>query len=101
MLYRAEIWAESKLKVGEVFKAAHPKQAIRKIVEALERTNAAVRYLTVYVLNEEGQVWVYSLVKQQDDKFHAKNIGKTTEFVPQNHVLKIFAGNLSIRGVVH
>jgi hypothetical protein len=51
--------------------------------------------MTVYILNEEGQVWAFSL-RRDGSSFEASEAQKSTLLLPRPVVVGIFAGNASI-----
>ena len=99
MLYRAEGWSEKRMIVSQIFQATHPKQAVRRIRDALETKGANLQFLTVYILNEEGQMWMYGM-KKKNSKYRAMMLEKGTNYLPRNLVQMVFAGNRNIREVV-
>lgn len=98
MLYRGEIIADNRVKGAKNFQATHPKQVIRQILLMAKHTN--LEFMQVYVMNEQGQIWVYNIRRYAGDTFKANIITKTSKLVPQNVSNAIFAGNKLIREVL-
>lgn len=98
MLYRGEVLSENRVKVAKNFQATHPKQVIRKILLMAKSTH--IEFMQVYVMNEQGQIWVYNIRRTAGDTFKANIILKTTKLIPPNISNAIFAGNMLIREVL-
>jgi len=87
MKYKAEIHHEGKV-YSKNFNATHPKQVVRKI------TNSnCPDTCTLYVLNESGEVWIYSINKP---------LARLRQNVTLNkdNVDDILSNNLTIRGAI-
>jgi len=100
MLYRAEIVAGRRVVAAQNYRnVTQPRQAMRRIVESLLKARVPVQFMTVYILNEEGQVWMFAL-RRSGDTFEATEVQKTSVLLPKATVVTVFAGNASIYEVV-
>lgn len=97
MRYQAEIIREGRVRVRESFFAYHPKQAIRKIVNRLTNAGSTRERLTVYVMSEEGSVWIYNLTKKTTDGYTARLVQRDMYVLPEDRIHMVFAGNTSIK----
>lgn len=59
-----------------------------------------IQYMTVYVVNEEGNVWAFELVRKGEN-FEASQVKKTDILLPRPIVSRIFAGNATVHEVVY
>lgn len=100
MLYRGELVAGGQTIAAQNYQnVTHPRQAMRRIVDQIRTSRMPVNYMTVYVLNEEGQVWMFVL-QRKNERFEATEVQKTSVLLPKPMVMSVFAGNTSVHEVV-
>lgn len=80
-------------------RVTHPRQAMRRIVDEFRTAKMPLAYMTVYVINEEGQVWMFVL-QRKGENFEASEVQKNGELLPRPYVVQIFAGNGTVHEVV-
>ena len=67
MKYKAEVMYKSKVVAEYVFtKLSHPNQVVRNVIM---RVKNRFSYFIVYVVNDAGEVWRFSVMKHKDGKF--------------------------------
>lgn len=98
MLYRGEIVADGSLKYAQNYRATNPKQIMRNIVARLKASS--LEFATIYILNDEGQIWVYNVRQVPGGVFRAQLVSKPTQFLPENKRNRCFAGNMMIKEVI-
>lgn len=103
MLYRAEIVSQGVVKASKNFpdnnpktRVTQPRQALRRILDAAKSSGNVPDKFAIYIMNEEGQVWIYAINKE-GDSFKANSVGKKMQFVNKNSVQMIMMGNQSIK----
>ena len=82
-------------KAARNFQATHPNQAVRKILDFLDK-KAKSLYLTLLIMNEQGFYWVYSVKKKTDQKYHAIVQEKSERFLSERLVAAVFSGRTRI-----
>lgn len=93
MDYKVEVLGTNKTLFEKVYRnMSHPNQAIRKTL-SLNYFNG---YLTVYVMNTNGERWVYG-VKQQDNTY--KTVPISHDYRDKGDVMRVFSGTIKIRGL--
>jgi hypothetical protein len=89
MKYYAEIKSVGKIvKRGTYQKATHPLQAIRK-------SRVQREHYIAYVVNEIGEMWVYS-VRMRDGKYEDKILQKFNDVFNRTELEYIFSGNMNV-----
>lgn len=96
MFYRAEIVVDSKVKVAENFTTvSHPRQAIRKIVEKMERSKVQSQRMIVIIMNENGQVWIYHILRKGAG-YSADEQAKVSDYLNRSQINMIMTGNKTV-----
>ena len=96
MKYKAEIIKNGLIKRDFYFKdLTHPNQVVRRVVKD---TKGKINHFIIYVVNDYGEVWRYSAMKQANGKINVKFHKKYDEIFPRDDVDLIFTGNRSISG---
>lgn len=106
MLYRAEIIAGNQVLIARNYpdtdkrtRVTHPQQAMRRIVDSAEREGIRLEFFTVYVVNEQGQVWKYNL-RKKGSRYEAEQTRKSTHLLTREARMDVFSGNMSIAEVI-
>jgi len=96
MKYKAEVIKDGEIKKDYYFKnRSHPNQVVRYIVQSLK---GKLDYFIIFVVNEVGEAWRYSVMKNPDNKLFVRQMDKGREIFSKNDVDMIFTGNKSIAG---
>ena len=91
MKYKAEV-----VKNGMVYKdfyfknRSSPNQVARYIVQLLK---GKLNYFIIFIVNEVGEVWRYSVMKGKDNKLYVRQMDKGSELFTKNDIDMIFTGN--------
>ncbi len=98
MLYRGEVHVDKRVKIAQNFQATHPKQVIRRLLGMVRGTS--LEFMNIYVMNEIGQIWMYSVRQIPGGIFKATLTTKLDKYIPANVSNNVFAGNSTIREVM-
>jgi hypothetical protein len=98
MLYRGEIVSNRGVKVAQNFSATHPKQVIRRLTRDIR--GSSLEFLQIYVLNEDGQAWIYQLRQIPGGIYHLTSIQREEKYIPKHVLNNVFAGNMTIREAI-
>lgn len=94
MDYKVELVTQNQLINEGIYKdLSHPHQAIRKILKSQNND-----FLTVYVMNLEGEVWVYGFERKKDNTY--KNYPIVHDYKSRAEVVRVFSGSLNIHQIV-
>lgn len=95
MRYRAEMMQQNVVVSAINYTdATHPQQVVRRIVESQP---IDIDYADVYVMNERGERWKYSIARTKDGKLYAKTVGALQTPLSKDKINSVFAGNTYIR----
>ena len=98
MKYKAEVMRNRRVYREFYFKnLSHPNQVVRNIVQLLK---GKLDYFIIFVVNDAGEVWRYSVMKRPDNKLYVRQMEKGKELFSRNELDMIFTGNKSISGVI-
>jgi len=93
MKYKAEVVKDRVIKKDYYFKnRSHPNQVARYIVTSLK---GKLDYFIIYIVNEVGEVWRYSVMKA-NNKLFVRQMDKGKELFSKDDMDMIFTGNKSI-----
>jgi hypothetical protein len=96
MKYKAEVVKDNRIYQEFYFKnRSHPNQVARHIVQVLK---GKIDYFIIFVVNDFGEVWRYSVMKGKDLKLYIRQMDKGKEFYSKNDLDMIFTGNKAISG---
>ena len=94
MKYIYEITKNSTILASDVRYASHPNQVVRAAVNKAK--GLGITNYIVYVLNEIGERWVFSVMYSQSKNF--ARLMKRLDVMDIDQVDLVFTGNLSIVG---
>jgi len=96
MKYKAEVMYKSKVVAEYVFtKLSHPNQVVRNVIM---RVKNRFSYFIVYVVNDAGEVWRFSVMKHKDGKFYVRKMVRENKIFTKDDIDMIFTGNQRICG---
>lgn len=98
MKYKAEIVKNGKVYKNMFFKdLSHPNQVVRNIVQTMK---GKIDSYIIVVVNDVGEVWRYSVMKQINGKIFVRKMSNTMKksFFTRDEIDMIFTGNMSIIG---
>jgi hypothetical protein len=99
MFYRVEVWNNNS-PIGITSIEGHdPAQAVRITYDKIRRTRKIPTYTSVYVMNENGDVWAYQYI-HREGQFTQKSRRGGREIIHPETVHDIRAGNTTIRGAL-
>lgn len=107
MLYRAELLSEGEIIAAQSYpdthprtKVTHPQQAMRRVVEVAQRHGHKPTYMAVYVINEEGTVWTYTLKRREDGLYEAKTYAKQQRTLSDQQRRLVLSGGATVHEVM-
>lgn len=95
MDYMTEVYKKGVVKQLLFNNFTHPKQVARKTVKSVKDLD---RYL-LYVVNDIGEVWAYS-VKKSEGKSHLRPMALKRTILSKDETDLVFSGK-SLKGVIH
>ena len=96
MKYKAEIVRNGRVYSSHYFaNLSHPNQVVRNVVQKLK---GKLDYFIVYVVNDIGEVWKYSVMKKPDNKLYVRKMEKGRQIYTRDDLDFIFTGNKNIFG---
>lgn len=99
MLYKYEIVSDGLVvRQGTYNGLTNPNQVARNAVER-NRSLKINRYI-INVINENGDVWMYSVIKKNDKKFIRK-MASPEIILTQDDIDKIFSHNMTLRSLIN
>lgn len=99
MYYRVEVWNNNSPISIKSISGHDPAQAVRLTFESIKRTGKIPTYTSVFVMNENGDVWVYQYI-YREGTYTQKSRRGGREIVHPDIVHEILAGNNTIRGAL-
>ena len=94
MKYKSEVIVNNQVRVNYYFeKLSNPNQVVRNTIEKL---NGHIKYFVVLVLNDKGEVWKYTVVKQVDGRFRVRKTQRATNVLNKDQIDLIYTGNETI-----
>ena len=96
MKYKAEVLHRNRVQAEFYYtKLSHPNQVVRNVVKKVKEK---LSYFLVYIVNDTGEMWKYSVMKKPDKKLYVRKIEKSNVIFTRDELDMIFTGNRSIRG---
>lgn len=95
MKYKAEVVRNGGIHSYHYFDLSHPNQVVRNVVQRLK---GKLDYFIIYVVNDMGEVWKYSVMKKPDNKLYVRKMEKGNIIYTRDDLDMIFTGNKSIFG---
>ena len=96
MKYKAEIIRNGRVQSVLYFgNLSHPNQVVRNVVQQMK---GKMDYFIVFVVNDVGEVWKYSVMKRPDNKLYVRKMEKGSVMLTRDDLDMIFTGNKSIYG---
>ena len=99
MFYRIEVWSNNRpIRIQDI-DGHDPAQAVRITLEILRKKERLPVYTSVYVMNENGDVWVYQYIyRNKRYTQRSRRGGRMVLHAEQVHDIR--AGNNTIRGAL-
>lgn len=97
MLYRVELMQNKRLIFSDTMNCSHPGQCLRKLTE---RQSVRPAYAQSYIMNEDGEVWVYNLVARGRQTVIQPH-SKSNDMLPRHIVIEVLSGNKTISEAVN
>ena len=97
--YKAEVLHHSVVQAEFYYsKLSHPNQVVRNVVTKMK---GKLNYFLVFIINDSGEMWKYSVMKKPDKKLYVRKIEKSNAIFTRDDLDMIFTGNRTIvRGAV-
>ena len=99
MFYRVEVWSQNKPIIIKDYHGHDPAQVVRLTLENLKNRGILPTYTSVYVMNENGDVWAYQYI-YRNTRYTQKSRRGGREIIHSELVHDILAGNNTIRGAL-
>jgi len=99
MLYKTEILVNKRVLATLQGEATNPQQAVRRVLNIAERKQQKPDYMTIYVMNERGETWIYA-VRKKGEAYYAMLTHRSKRILPKNIVLGVFSGNVHLSEVM-
>jgi hypothetical protein len=97
MKYKTEIVINNSVVFAPITQANTPKNAVRlAIYQYLLNRTGKPDYMTVFTMNEEGQIWKYSAERKPTGQYYLIPESNIPSVMGRNVVIDAFAGNTPI-----
>jgi len=96
MRYKAEVVYGKKVVASFFYKnLSHPNQVIRNVISSMRNK---LNYFIVFIVNDIGEVWKYSIMKKSDGKLYVRKMGKENYVFNKDEIDLIFTNNMTMGG---
>lgn len=97
MKYKAEVVYDKSV-VSTFFYShlSHPNQVVRNVVVSMKNK---LSYFIVFVVNDIGEVWRYSVMKKADGKLYVRKMEKGKMVFNRDEIDLIFTNNMNMVGL--
>lgn len=98
MKYKAEIISNGKIFGQHYFTSlTHPNQVARHVTKKYRKR---INMFILLVMNDVGDVWKFSVMKERDGKLHIRKMEKGSFMLNKNEIDMIFSGNSTMLEMV-